>query len=88
MIANPVMTDGALCPMPTSLKLMMNERERTKRKPPADDDPAFRRTCTRCYRERNWTEAFCMCGNPEFMLPEAARRELGPAPDNKRADSA
>ena len=46
-----------------------------RRTPPAADDPALRRTCTRCYRVRNWTEAFCPCGNPEFMLPEAAKRE-------------
>ena len=47
-------------------------------KPPSDDDdPAYRRTCTRCYVERNWTERSCpRCSSPEFMLPEAARREL------------
>ena len=45
-------------------------------KPPPADDPALRRTCTRCYTARNWTGAHCpRCKNPAFMLPEAAERE-------------
>ena len=57
-----------------------------KRTPPPDDDPALRRTCTRCYRVRNWTECYCICGNPEFMLPSAAERELDGIVQAKRKE--
>lgn len=54
----------------------MNEKKRAKAEPPADDDPRYRRTCTRCYCEYNWTVTCCpRCNNPEFMLPEAAKRQ-------------
>lgn len=39
-----------------------------KTQPPADDDPAFFRTCNRCGQVRRWREAFCLCGCPEFRV--------------------
>jgi len=47
-----------------------SDQRRAKQPPPADDDPRYRRTCTRCYRVRNWTVAYCECGNPEFEIPK------------------
>ena len=47
----------------------MGDRKRSKQVPPDSRDPRYRRTCTRCLDERDWTEARCAkCGNAEFML--------------------
>lgn len=48
----------------------MTDKKRAKSPPPPDDAPHLRRTCTRCGAVRNWTEAFCACGNPEFSVPK------------------
>ncbi len=54
----------------------MGDRKRSRVPAPADGDERYRRTCTRCYEVRDWTECFCSrCGNPEFMLPEAAAKD-------------
>lgn len=44
---------------------------------PRDDDPDFRRTCTRCGHVRNWVVAYCpKCKDPEFRLPEVKQGKL------------
>jgi hypothetical protein len=48
------------------------DQRRAKSPPPAGDDPRYRRTCTRCGHVRNWTDPFCVCGNPEFGVSKEA----------------
>jgi hypothetical protein len=54
----------------------------SKKPPPARDDPAYRRTCTRCGEVRDWVEPVCVCGNPEFSLPKETRRDGEDAPQD------
>jgi hypothetical protein len=42
--------------------------------PPADNDPALVRTCTRCHAARDWVVNPCpACRNPEFSITPVAR---------------
>jgi hypothetical protein len=44
---------------------------------PRDDDPDYRRTCTKCGRVRDWVVAVCpRCKDPEFRLPEVKQGRL------------
>ncbi len=52
-----------------------SDHRRAHSPPPADDDPRYRRTCTRCHRVRDWVVAYCVC--PEFAIPRAMLEEGG-----------
>jgi hypothetical protein len=44
---------------------------------PRDDDPDYRRTCTKCGRVRDWVVAVCpRCKDPEFRLPRVVQGRL------------
>jgi hypothetical protein len=44
---------------------------------PRDDDPDYRRTCTKCGRVRDWVIAVCpRCKDPEFRLPVLKQERL------------
>jgi hypothetical protein len=53
--------------------------KKPRRKPaiPPDDDPDYRRTCTKCGHVRNWVVAYCpKCGDPEFRVPRMSQERL------------
>jgi len=46
----------------------MSDKKRAKKPPPDPHDSTLVRTCNQCNARRDWVEAYCKCGSPEFRL--------------------